>query len=83
MKEDAKSVLYAMAYPTTIMVLVLIMSGFVMYYGQKFFDIGETTTGFVIFMSGAILALGAVLYWDVSSEVRLLRKDINDLKKTP
>jgi hypothetical protein len=83
MKEDTKQELYALAIPTIFMGLVLVIAGVVFYFSDVMIKAGQTTNGLVVLALGASIALGAVLYWDVATQIRLFRKDINDIKKLP
>lgn len=83
MKEDTKQVMYATAMPTVFMMLVLVIAAVVFYFSDVMIKAGQTTNGLVVLALGAIIALGSVLYWDMATQIRLFRKDINDIKKLP
>jgi len=80
MNTDTKNVLYAMALPTTTMVLVIIIGAFILVTAKSLTD---TTNTLVLTGMAGTLMIGAVLYWDIATEIRLFRKDINDIKKLP
>jgi hypothetical protein len=83
MEENSKNILYAMAYPTLIMAIVVVIGAIICWMATTTLNAGETTNGLIMLMFGGTLAIAAVLYWDVATEIRLFRKDINDIKKLP
>lgn len=89
MKEDTKQVLYATAFPTFIMGLTLIIGGMIMAIAngmlgaEGLVTVSAKLQGLVLVAFAGTLMIGGVLYWDVATQIRLFRKDINDIKKLP
>jgi hypothetical protein len=81
MNQESKTKLISIVFPIIITTLVVGIGIILLEYSGAFIDSGRTTDGLIVLNFGGILIITALLWWWNTVDIRLLRVEINEMKK--
>jgi len=83
MKPETRRLLNTMILPTLIAAIVVIIGIVVIEYASVFIETDRTVEGLTLLSFGGMLAIGAMLWWGIATEIQHIRMELNDMRKEP